>query len=110
MISIVQGDDKTLTFKLKTSTGAAYDLTDCTLLVTVKKEYTDLDAAALISGTLTALVPGTGVAYWYIVPTNTKYMLGLYKYDIQLKTAAGLIQTLIVDDFLVTNEITIRVV
>lgn len=108
MISIVQGDDKTFTFNIKTAAGAAYDLTGCTVFATVKKDSADTDASALIKKTLSVSVPASGIAYWYSLAADTKYMLGVYLFDIQLKTASGDINTLIVDIFMVTSEITIR--
>lgn len=108
MISIVQGDDKVLTFSFKNSTGTAYDLTGCTIFVTVKRNVEDADSI-LINTTLASSAPATGVATWTLVPADTKYMLGLYKMDIQIKTAAGKINTVLRDDFQVLDERTKRV-
>ena len=108
MIELVQGDSRTVTVTVKTASGAAYDLTGCLVLATVKRAYEDADASALISATLTVSVPASGVAYWTITSAQTLPMLGLYKYDIQLKTAAGAIETLVVGDFNVLPHVTIR--
>jgi len=109
MITIVQGDDRTITFTLKTVTGAAYDLVDCTLFVTVKRFHEEPDASAVISDTLTVSVPATGIGYWVLEPADTKNLLGLYKFDIQLKDAGNKIKTVLVDELTVNPEVTIRV-
>ena len=108
MIEITQGDDRTLSFTLKKASGAVYDLTSCTVFATVKRNLEDADASAVISSTLSSLVPTTGIALWTLVPTDTKYLSGLYKYDIQLKDNTGKITTLQIGDFLVDPEVTKR--
>lgn len=109
LIEVTQGDDKTLTFFFTNVDETAYDLTGCTLFFTVKKNYEDADASALINTTLTlSATPIDGTATLALVPANTKYMLGTYVYDIQLKTAAGKILTLVTDTFFVKPEVTIR--
>jgi hypothetical protein len=110
MITIVQGDDRTITFTLKTAAGIAYDLAGCTLFVTVKRNYEDTDSQAVISDTLTVSVPASGIGYWILEPADTKNLLGLYKYDIQLKDAATKISTILVDEITVDPEVTIRIV
>lgn len=107
MIEIVQGDDRSITFTFKTAAGAAYNLTGCTVFVTVKRNVEDADTT-LINTTMSLGTPALGIATWALVPADTKYMLGLYKMDIQLKTAAGLIYTVVRDDFMVLDERTKR--
>lgn len=110
MIEVVQGDDKDISFALTDSSGVAVNLTGATLFVTVKRYVTDLDAAAVISGTLTVAVPASGIGVWSLVPANTLNLLGVYYMDIQYKTAAGKIYTVKRDTFIVNPHITIRTV
>jgi hypothetical protein len=72
MISIVQGDDKTLTFTFQTAAGTIYDLSNCLLLATVKRKVEDADADAVIATTLTIADPTLGIATWPILPDETK--------------------------------------
>ena len=108
MIDVWQGDDVTLTFTLRKAAGTAYDLTGGTVFATVKRSVDDADASALISTTLTSASPTTGVCLWTLVPADTKYLSGMYKYDIQLKDNVGKIITLQSGDFLVKQEVTKR--
>jgi hypothetical protein len=110
MIEVVQGDDRTFTFTFRNTAGNVYNLTSCTIFVTVKRNIEDADASALISTTMTVSAPVTGVAVWAIVPAYTKYMLGLYKMDIQFKTSTGAISTVMRDDFYVVDKRTKRIV
>lgn len=107
-ISIVQGDDKVLTFTFKDAAGAAFNLTSYTVFYTVKKNLEDADAAALISGSLTVATPASGVGTWTLAAADTKYLLGEYFYDIQTKDGSGKIVTLIVDTFEVLPEVSKR--
>ena len=108
MLVVTSGDDRTVTFTIKTAAGAAYDLTGCTVFATVKRNTEDADASALISDSLTVSAPATGVAVWTIEAADTLYMLGLYKYDIQLKNSSNKIETILTDDFKVEPQVTIR--
>jgi hypothetical protein len=110
VIEVTQGDDLTLTFTLKKAAGTAYDLTGASVFATVKRAIEDADASALISTTLSSIAPTTGVCLWALVPADTKYLSGIYKYDIQLKDNVGKITTVQSGDFYVKPEVTKRIV
>lgn len=98
MLTVNRRDDKTFTFYFYDASGAAVNLTGCTLFTTVKQNRDDLDASAKISTTLTISAPATaGIATWALVPADTQYLKGQYYWDVQLKNAAGKITTLIND-------------
>lgn len=110
MLSITRRDDKDFTFYLYDTTGSATNLTGCTLFVTVKLFQDDLDASAKIATTLTIATPATlGIAVWSLVPADTQYLLGFYSFDIQLKSAAGKIYTIMSDILQVLPDYTIRI-
>jgi hypothetical protein len=88
MLTIVQGDNKTLTVTQKSTTGAAYNLTGCTLSIIVKRSYDDADASALITGSFTISTPANGIGVFEITPAMTQYMSGLYTIDIRLTITA----------------------
>lgn len=109
MLSIVRGDNKSFVFTLYDEDGVVINLSSCTLFATVKQNTTDADSAAKISSTLTlADDPTTGVATWALVPADTQYLSGPYFMDIQLKSSAGLIDTILRDTFVVYEDVTIR--
>jgi hypothetical protein len=108
-ISIVAGDDKTLTFTFVNSAGAVVDITGYTAFFTVKSSPSDLDAAALIAKSWTSHTdPSNGVTSLALVPADTSALLGNYYFDVQLKSGGGLIRTPIRGTFTVLANITIR--
>lgn len=111
MITVFRGDDLSLTFTFKTALGAAIDLTGCTLFATVKSSIEDTDAQAKLSKTMTIVAPETsGVAMLVVSAAEMSVLRGQYILDIQLKTAAGQIQTPFKSDFYVDEDVTIRTV
>jgi hypothetical protein len=110
MIEVVQGDDTSIVLTLKKASGSVYDLTDCTIFATVKRDSQDADSSALISTILVSAAPTNGQATWNITDLETKYMSGLYKYDIQMVNNIGNVSTLQRGDFLVTQDVTKRIV
>ena len=109
MLTVTRRDDKTFTFYFYDENDDVIDLTDCTLFTTVKQNKSDLDANAKILTTLTIEDPATlGKATWTLVPADTLYLSGQYYWDVQLKSASGLITTVINDFFVVEVDVTVR--
>ena len=109
MLSVTRRDDKVFTFYFYDEDGNAVDLTGATLFTTVKQNKEDLDASAKISTTLAVVAPATaGKATWTLVPADTQYLAGIYFWDVQMKTAAGKIVTLINDYIEILADTTIR--
>jgi hypothetical protein len=109
MITVFRGDDLSLTFYFKDSAGTAIDLTGCTLFATVKSSVEDTDANAKLAKTMTISTPATaGIATLEATATEMLYLRGQYILDIQIKTAAGKIQTPFKSDFYVDEDVTIR--
>ena len=110
MLTVVRRDDKTFTFYFYDENGDAINLTGAALYTTVKQNIDDTDANAKISSDLTVTVPATsGIATWTIVPADTQYLSGLYYWDVQMKSAAGKITTLIRDMLEVVPDVTVRI-
>ena len=108
-ISIVAGDDKTLTFTFVNSAGAVVDISGYTGFFTVKTNKTDTDEQAKIAKSWTSHSdPTNGVTSLALVPADTSDLLGNYYFDVQLKRGAGLIYTPIRGTFTVLDNITIR--
>lgn len=111
MLTVVRRDDKTFTFYFYDENGDPINLTGAALYTTVKQNIDDTDANAKISSTLSVTVPATsGIATWAIVPADTQYLSGLYYWDVQMKSAAGKITTLIRDMLEVVPDVTVRIV
>ena len=108
MITIIKGNDKDLVFTLKTAAGTAYNLTGHALYGTVKQNYTDTDAEAKISDTLTLTTPASGIATWSIEDTDTTNMLGHYFIDVKLVLSTGKVYTVYKDILQVVDRVTIR--
>lgn len=111
MLTVTRRDDKTFTFYFYDENDDVINLTDCSIFTTVKQNKSDLDANAKISASLTIESPATlGKATWTLVPADTQYLLGQYYWDVQLKSASGLITTVINDFFVVEVDVTMRTV
>lgn len=110
MLTVVRRDDKTFTFYFYDEAGDPINLTGAVLYTTVKQNVDDTDANAKISSTLAVTAPATnGIATWTIVPADTQYLSGLYYWDVQMKSAAGKITTLIRDMLEVVPDVTVRI-
>lgn len=110
MITVFRGDDLDLTISFKTVTGAAIDLTGCTLFATVKSSVEDPDASAALTPTATINSPeSAGTCSVTATAIQMSALRGQYIFDIQLKTAAGKIRTPFKSDFYVDEDVTIRV-
>lgn len=99
----------TFTFTFYDSDGSVIDLTGCTIFTTVKQNPDDDDAVAKILTTMTlSATPTDGTATWSITSATTQYMLGQYYWDVQIKYASTLVETVIRDIFEVLQDQTIR--
>jgi azurin len=103
--SVTRGDNWTLTGEFLVS-GVAQDMTGYIWFITVKNlddnETDDDDALVeynktVASGTSTTLTPDT-----------TSLIVGKYKYDVQVKTSAGAVYTLVQGLLTITDDVTKR--
>lgn len=89
MIEIVNGDKKIIEYTLTDSSGAAVDLTDFTIVMSVKRKDSDtsyLFQKTIANGGIEILAPATdGKFYLKIFGTDTEELrAGTYWYDIQM--------------------------
>jgi len=111
-LEIFRGDTKQYTLNFKDAVGVAIDITDWTVFFTVKKERSDLDAAAKISKTVvlhTNAAEGTTRVNITAAEAATLEP-GQYYYDIQVKKSDGSILTIISDMLVIKEDITRRTV
>ena len=111
ILVVMRNDDLLLTVTFTTVTGAIVNITGSTCFFTVKVANTDTDVNAKISKTWNVHSdPVDGITTFSLVPADTATLLGKYFYDIQIKTAGGLIYTPIHGIFRVIADTTLRIV
>jgi hypothetical protein len=103
-----RGDSGRLDVTVTQSDGAAYDLTGCTLFLTVKNSLTDADSAAVIRKEVTVHdAPLAGESHFEILTTDNA-TAGVRFYDVQLKDSANKIFTLFGGVWRVVADVTVR--
>ena len=108
-IQIKRGDTWSKTMYFENEDGARIDITGWTIFLTVKAKTDDLDAAAIISKTITVFSnPTAGEAEISLTPTDTNQAIASYVYDIQVKTNVGEIYTIVEGILTITKDITQR--
>ena len=105
-ITMYRGDTNTITVTVTDSEGSAFDLTDYTARLTVKKNANDTDSEAII-GPLTATIdsPTTGVCVFSISKDDSSVKAKTYIYDVQI-TSATKNYTIIKDNFIIVDDVT----
>src|SRR5213592_4100498 len=109
-ISIIKGDDVTLSFTFTKDDASAYDLTGGTVFLTVKKKLTDADADAVLSKTWSTHTNAAGgLTSVSLTNADTEALDSRnYQYDLQIKDSGGAIQSSGVGSFAVSPEVTVR--
>jgi hypothetical protein len=103
-----RGDSGRLDVTVTQSDGTAYDLTSCTLFLTVKNSLTDADSAAVIRKEVTAHdAPLAGESHFEILTTDNA-TAGVRFYDVQLKDSDNKIFTLFGGIWKVLADVTVR--
>jgi hypothetical protein len=108
-LSIKRGDDWSRTLYFQDEDGVAIDITGWTVFFTAKANADDLDAAAIISKTITVFTdPVGGEAGISLSSADTNQVIGSYLFDLQVKTNLGQITTVLEGILTITKDITIR--
>jgi hypothetical protein len=103
-----RGDSGRLDVTVTQSDGTAYDLTGCTLFLTVKNALTDADSAAVIRKEVTVHdAPLAGESHFDILTTDNA-TAGVRFYDVQLKDSTNKIFTLFGGVWRVVADVTVR--
>jgi hypothetical protein len=103
-----RGDSGRLDVTVTQSDGTAYDLTSCTLFLTVKNALTDADSAAVIRKEVTTHdAPEAGESHFEILTTDNA-TAGTRFYDVQLKDSTNKIFTLFGGVWRVVADVTVR--
>lgn len=107
----IRGDSRTINVQINNSDGTPFDLTDCTVYMTVNSSRTpgDDSGAAIQCDTSTFVDPTSGLATLTLTNALTQSVnAGDYWYDIQLQDASGNIVSLGANKFKVIDDITVR--
>jgi hypothetical protein len=103
-----RGDSGRLDVTVTQSDGTAYDLTSCTLFLTVKNSLADADSVAVIRKEVTTHdAPLAGESHFEIATTDNA-TAGVRFYDAQLKDSANKIFTLFGGVWRVVADVTVR--
>jgi hypothetical protein len=112
-LNIVRGDDAQLAITVQTADGAAYDLTGCTLWLTIKRSAADADGAAIAqcsttAGTIALANAAAGEALATVPAAATIALTETTQavYDVQLRTAAGKTHTVVRGRIIIHADVT----
>src|SRR5687768_6478528 len=93
-LEIKRGDDVSFEMTFREEDGTAYDITGMTVFFTMKRKFSDADADALISKTVTSHSdPTAGETTVALSNSDTTVTPGKYPYDLQIKDGDGKIQS-----------------
>lgn len=108
-LNIKRGDSWSRTMYFEDNDGSPIDITGWTIFLTVKAKEDDADVDAVISKTITVFSnPTAGEAVIELTPTDTNQIIESYVFDIQVKTSAGEIYTIIEGILNISQDITTR--
>ena len=95
-LSIKRGDSWSRTMYFEDNDGSPISIVGWEIRFTVKKEIDDPDVDAVISKVITVFSnPTGGIAELILTPTDTNQDIGSYVFDVQCKTSAGEVYTII---------------
>lgn len=106
-----RGDSLPLNFEFTDTEGVAVNITGWTIFFTLKKNKGDIDNAAILTRTITPANltdPINGQTVFTMSAAETDALLGTYYWDAQLKTADGLIYTIISGTITFLEDVTRR--
>jgi len=104
-----RGDTVTLQLTFTDANGDAIDITNYTVFFTLKNNRSDEDADAVITKDITNHSdPTNGITTITLSAAETADLLGCYWYDIQYKTGAGVIKTVVIGTYIFEEDVTIR--
>jgi len=110
-LEIIRGDTTQYTITFKDSVGAPIDISGWTIFLTVKGSIFDSDDKAVIKKDITITDGSGGQAVITLLPTDTATLPPLtYLYDIQVKTNTGEVYTVLLGDFTIIGDVTVRTV
>lgn len=106
-VVMYRANDKTVQLTiLRESTGDAYNIAGCTIVMYIKKNISDLDADAVITKTGTITGAASGIVEFYLIPSDTEDLTEIkdntpYPVDFELTTASGLKYTVLRTSFVI---------
>ena len=107
-LCFTRGDSGRLDVVVKQTDGDPFDLTGCSLFLTVKTALTVADGSATIAKTVTVHDDAAAGESHFDILTTDNAAAGTYYYDVQLKDATGKIYTLFGGIWRVLADVTVR--
>jgi hypothetical protein len=112
-ITIIRGDSYVYDINFKDDDGVAINITDSTVFFTVKTRFdtdnTDVTNTVLKKTITTHTNPVGGITQFVLSSAETGTLdITKYVYDVQYKSSAGAIKTVLQGFFIVTNDVTRR--
>jgi hypothetical protein len=108
IIKRIKGDTYNLDVQILDANENVFDLTGCTVFLTVKRNLQDSDSLALINKTITSHTnPTNGETTFSFNASDVNYV-GEFYYDIKIKDSNGLINSIFSDLFILVDHVTIR--
>lgn len=106
-IQIDSGDDETVQLTRENSNGNAIDISNYEFWLTVKWDKSDADSDAVLQKNVTTHTdPTNGKTEFVISPSDTEDEAGVYYWDIQEKTGAGHVNTLVEGNLIINQDVT----
>jgi hypothetical protein len=111
-LRIFRGDTRLITVPVTLkSTGAVFNLTGYAVTLTVKKNLSLADSAAIIQKKASVTNPALGVITMQLTKDDTNKEPGNYKYDVEIENATtGDVQTVVCDDFIILADVSRNIV
>ena len=106
--TMTRGDTSSYTLTFKNASGTAYDITGWAVFFTLKTSIDKPDSEAALQKIITEhTTPLSGISILTLEPADTVNLEArVYDYDIQVKTAAGAVYTLLKGKFTLEYDVT----
>lgn len=106
---VYRANSRAYSLHFKNRDDSDFDLTGCTVSMTVKRRVEDTDDKALISKDVTVHTDATaGLTQIVLTSSDTNKQADNYVYDFQIKMANNSIQTLGIGEFVIKDRVTQR--
>ena len=107
-MTFTRGDTARIDVAVLDTDGEPFNLTGCTLFLTVKTALSVADASATISKTVTTHDDAAAGESHFDIDAGQNTPAGKYVYDVQLKDSTGKIYTLFAGLWTVLGDVTLR--
>lgn len=108
ILPIIKGDDKLYQLEF-TKDGVPQDITGWKIYFTLKRDFNGTDIGEALMKDITEHTdPTNGISQLFLTHEETALLSGHYVFDIQVKTAVGMVTTVMIGTIDVKPDITVR--